>query len=296
MQNTKTIGWIGVGLMGSIIVPRLMDAGYNMVVNDVIKENCAGVLARGAAFADSPGAATEKADYIFSMIPNSEILKAVALGESGVASAIRPGQVYIDLSTVDPVSSAEVARVIEEKGGKHVRVCVSGSVSHAKTGSLTVLASGERAAFEELSPIFDVMGNKRYYLGQKEEARTMKIIVNMLLGTTIQAYAESLILGQAAGIDFAEMLRVISDSSAANAMMKMKEPFVAERDFSPMFTGKNMSKDMSLAMDVANDHHLALPLATITRQMYGAMSSHGIEELDYSAVLLVNEILNGFEQ
>lgn len=296
MENKKTIGWIGVGLMGSRIVPRLMDAGYKMVVNDVIKENCTDALARGAVFADNPAAVAEKADYIFSMIPNSAILKTVAFGENGVASAIRSGKVYIDLSTVDPASSAEVARAIEEKGGKHVRVCVSGSVSHVETGSLTILASGEKPLYEELSPIFDLFGNKRYYLGEKEEARTMKIIVNMLLGTTIQAYAEALVLGQAAGIDWAEMLHVISDSSAANAMMKLKEPNVAVRNFSPQFTGKNMAKDMSLAADVANAHHLALPLASITRQMYGAMSSHGIEELDYSAVLRVNEILNGIEK
>ncbi|MGI6732233.1 MAG: NAD(P)-dependent oxidoreductase [Anaerovoracaceae bacterium] len=295
MQERKTIGWIGVGLMGSRIVPRLLDAGYKVVVNDVMKDNCAGALELGATFADSPAAVTEQADYIFSMIPNSEILKIVALGEGGVATTIGQGQVYVDLSTVDPVTSGEVAQVIEEKGGKHIRVCVSGSVSHVDSGSLTILASGEREAYEEISPIFEVMGNKQYYLGQKEEARTMKIIVNMLLGTTIQAYAEALVLGQAAGIDFNEMLRVISDSSAANAMMKAKESNVAVRDFAPMFTGKNMAKDMSLAMDVANAHHLTLPLAGITRQMYGTMSTHGVEDLDYSGVLLVNEILNGIK-
>jgi len=293
MEKKMTIGWIGVGLMGSRIVPRLMDAGYGMAVCDVVKENCADAMARGAAFYETPAALTAQADTVFSMIPNAQILKDVAFGAGGVAEAIRPGQAYVDMSTVDPGSSAEVARAIAEKGGRYFRVCVSGSTGHIEKGALTILASGEKALYDELLPVFSVFGDKHYYLGEHEEARTMKIIVNMLLGTTIQAYAEALVLGQAAGIDWKAMLRVISDSSAANAMMKMKEEYVAARDFTPMFTGKNMAKDLSLAMDVANERHLALPLATITRQMYGAMAAHGAEELDYAAVLLVNEALNG---
>lgn len=291
----KKIGWIGVGLMGAAIVPRLIDAGYELYVCDAVKEHCDDAVARGAKYMENPAALTAEVDYVFSMIPNAPILKAIALGENGVTSTIKPGQIYVDLSTVDPTSSAEVNAAIEAAGAKHIRVCVSGSVMSAKEGTLTMLASGPKDAYDEVFPLVEIIGSKYYYLGGAEESRYMKIIVNMLLASSIQAMAESLVMGEAVGIDWEQMLEVIADSSAANLMIKQKKPRYQARDFSPMFTGANMVKDVSLAMQIAKDNHLAMPMASVALQMYSAMEKHEADQLDYSAVLLVNEALNGIK-
>jgi 3-hydroxyisobutyrate dehydrogenase-like beta-hydroxyacid dehydrogenase len=292
-EEMKKIGWIGVGLMGSRMAPRLMDAGYSLSVCDVVRENCEAVISRGAEFFSTPAALAEKVDYLFSIIPNAAVLKDVACSENGVASAIKPGQIYVDMSTVDPASSAEVNELIERAGGTFIRCTVSGSVDYAVDGRLTIMASGDKASYDEILPILEILGNKHYYLGGREESRYMKIIINMLLGTSIQAMAESLVMGEAVGVDWRQMLQVISDSTAANAMMVLKKEYYQNRDFKPMFTGQNMEKDMNLAMDIAKEQHLSLPLAAISRQMYAAMSAQGIQELDYSAVLTVNELMNG---
>ncbi|MDR3294459.1 MAG: NAD(P)-dependent oxidoreductase [Clostridiales Family XIII bacterium] len=291
----KKIGWIGVGLMGSRMAPRLLDAGYDLCVCDTVREHCDDIVAKGAAFVADPAALTAQADVVFSIIPNAAVLKTVGFGEKGVASAVKPGQIFVDMSTVDPASSAEVNEAMERKGAKFVRCTLSGSVDHASEGRLTVMASGDPDAYGQVRPVLEKLGDRHYYLGGREESRYMKIIVNMLLGTSIQALAESLVMGEAVGVDWRQMLQVISDSSAANAMMTLKKEFIQNRDFSPMFTGMNMEKDMNLAMDIAKEAHLSLPLASISRQMYAAMTGQGVQDLDYSAVLLVNEVLNGIQ-
>ncbi|MDR1571101.1 MAG: NAD(P)-dependent oxidoreductase [Clostridiales Family XIII bacterium] len=287
------IGWIGVGLMGSRMAPRIMEAGHELCVCDAVRANCDGVVAKGAVLLDSPAELAARSDYVFSMIPNAAALLDVGAGEKGVAAAIGPGQVFVDMSTVDPFSSAEVNAAIERRGAKFIRCTVSGSVDYALSGQLTIMASGDRQAYDRVFPLLEILGNRHYYLGPGEESRYMKIIVNMLLGTSIQAMAESLVMGEAVGIDWNQMIEVICDSTAANHMMIAKKGAYQGRDFKPMFTGMNMEKDMNLALDVAKERHLSVPLAAMARQMYAAMTSQGVEKQDYSAVLLVNESLNG---
>ena len=292
----QKIGWIGTGKMGTPMSKRLLNAGYEMYVCDITKENADSLVRMGATFITTPMELAQKTDIMFSMIPNSAVLKEIVTGETGLAKTIRRGAIHVDMSTVDAESSAEVNAILEEKGAKFIRACVTGSVAYAEAGTLGGLNSGDREAYETVLPMLKVLTERQYYLGANDEARHMKIIINMMLGTSMQAMAESLILGQAVGIDWELMVDAIVDSAAACPSVRFKRDMFKTRDFSPMSTAEIMDKDMDIALDIARKNRLAVPLASVARQMYSSMGSAGRFGLDYSAVLLQNEDLNGMKR
>ena len=287
------LGWIGIGKMGNPMATRLLEAGNEMYVCDVSKSSTDEICAKGAKFIPTPAKLAEEVDIIFSIIPNSKILKAIVMGEDGLIETIKKDSIYIDMSTVDPVSSAEVNAAIEAKGAFHVRANVSGSVEFAREGTLSGLSSGPRAAYDKVLPLLNVLTAKQYYMGANDEARAMKIIINMLLGTSMLATAESLVMGEKLGLDWETMVDAIVDSAAASPSAKFKREMFKKRDFRPMSTAGIMDKDMNFALDIAKDNQLNLPLAAMSRQFYCGMGSTGMWDLDYAATLLVLEEMNG---
>ena len=290
------IGWIGIGKMGNPMSTRLLNSGYEMYVCDVIKANADEIVSKGATFVPTPMELAQKVDIIFSIIPNSKVLKSIVFGEDGLLKTIKKGDIFIDMSTVDAGTSAEVNVALEEKGAKFVRANVSGSVAYAAEGTLTGLNSGDKEAYEKVLPMLKVLTNKQFYLGSGDEARYMKIIINMMLGTAMQAMAESLVMGEAVGMDWEVMVDALCDSAAACKAVAFKREQFKSRDFTPMSTAGIMDKDMNLALDVAKEKKLNMPLAALSRQFYCGMGSTGKFDLDYSAVLLQLEELNGIKR
>ena len=289
----QKIGWIGIGKMGVPMSKRLLDAGYDMFVCDIVKANVDKLVKLGATYIPTPMELAQKVNIIFSIIPNSSILKEIVSGKNGLHTTIKKGDIFVDMSTVDAESSAEVNEVIENKGAKFIRACVTGSVAFASEGTLGGLISGDRDAYEEVLPMLKILTNHQYYLGNAEEGRYMKIIINMMLGTCMQAMAESLVMGQALGMDWELMVDALAESAAACPSVKFKKDMFKSRDFTPMSTAEIMDKDMDIALKIAGNRKLAVPLASIARQMYSSMGSTGRFSLDYAAVLLQNEDLNG---
>ncbi len=291
----EKIGWIGIGKMGNPMAGRLMDAGYELYVCDNNKAQTGSIVNAGAKFVETPAKLAAIADIIFSIIPNSEILKEIVLGKDGLLEGIGPNSVFIDMSTVDPGSSAECNAAIETKGAKFIRATVTGSVEYAANGTLGGLSSGDKSAYERVLPMLNILTNRQYYLGGNEEARYMKIIINMMLGANMQAMAESLVMGEAVGLDWNTMVDALCDSAAACPSVKFKRDLFKSRDFSPMSTAAVMDKDMRLAMDIAREKKLATPLAAISYQLYQSMYRTERADLDYAAILLLNEDLNGIK-
>lgn len=289
------IGWVGIGKMGSRMSKRLLDAGHELYVTDVNKANCAGVISAGAKFVETAADLTAKVDFVFSMIPNSKILELVYMGENGIVQGMAPGKIAIDMSTVGADASAKVNGAVEKTGGKFIRATVSGSTEYAEKGTLGSMISGDPAAYESVLPLLKVLSNRQYYLGQKEEARIMKIIVNMMVASSAHIMAECLVMGEAMGMDWEKMVDVIADSAGASGIVKFKADTYKKRDFSPMSNAIIMDKDLDLALTLAKDNHVGLPMTSLTRQLYSSMASSGKGELDYSAILLVYEELNGIK-
>lgn len=289
------IGWIGIGNMGSRMSRRLLEAGHELAVCDKIKENARELIGDGAVFVENPSGLCDKADYIFSMIPNAPILKEIMAGENGVLKSVRPGTILIDMSTIDPGSSAEVNKLIEPTGAKFLRATVTGSVAYAAEGTLGIMASGDRDVFDQTLPLLKILGNRQRYLGDQEQSRFMKICINMMLGTTMQMLAESLVMGEKAGIDWETMVECICDSAAAANIVKAKEQALKQRDFTAMATSVMMEKDMNIAMELAREYELALPVAAVSRQYYAAMRAHDMGQIDYSGLILLNEKICGIK-
>ncbi len=291
----SNIGWIGVGNMGSRMSRRLMDAGHALYVCDIVSDNTADLVRDGAVYAQYPEDLCGTCEFIFSMIPDAAALKDITAGEHGIINKAGDGLIFVDMSTVDPDSSAEVRQMVEETGAKFLGSTVTGSISYAEEGTLGIMCSGEREVFDRTLPLLEILGNRQRYLGEQEQARYMKICINMMLGTVTQALAESLVLGEKVGIAWDELVECMCDSAAAANIMKAKEDAIKSRDFTPMCTSDTLEKDMNIAMDQVEKYGLELPLASTSRRYYADMRKNDMGMLDYSGLILLNEKICGID-
>lgn len=292
----QKVGWIGTGNMGGRMARRLMDARYKFHICDKIKANTDPLTTDGAILERSAGELAEKVDFLFCMIPNGAVLKDVILGGDGAIKTIDPHTIVIDMSTIDPRSSSEVNEKLEEAKVRFLRATVTGSTAFAAEGKLGIMASGPKDAYEAALPLLRILGNRQTYLGAHEEARYIKIIINMMVGNTMQMLAESLVVGEKVGVDWNTMIDLIADSAAASPIIKFKVDALKARDFSAMATSTFMEKDMNIALDIAKESELALPMTAVSRQFYTAMRANGLSKVDYSGIVLVNEKLNGIQK
>lgn len=296
MSEMAKIAWIGLGNMGQPMSKRLVEAGHPVTVYNRTKEKADEVVKAGAKFADTPKGAADGADVVFTMIADSATLEAVTLGANGLVNALKPGAIVIDMSTVSPDSSLKVNEAIEAKGCKFLRAPVTGSTMLAAAGTIGILCSGDKASFDKVLPIFDVLGKNKFYLGAGEEARYMKLSLNMMIGTSMQMLAESLVFGKRAGLDWGQMLEVIAGSAVGSPLVQYKTKPLANRSFAPAFTIKLMEKDFDLALDIARKMDVALPVTGMTRQFLASARATGKGEQDFSSLVVVAEELAGIKE
>lgn len=285
----KKIGWIGIGNMGKNMAHRVLDAGYALYLFDTNRAQMQELLEKGAQEVSSAAELARTVDIVFSTIPNGKILRAITYGDEGVAAGMSEGKVFVDISTVDVETSAQVAETIDQTGGKFIRCPVSGSTIQAGNGTLVLMVSGDKAAYESITPVLELFGQTRYYLGANDEARVMKLVIQSMLGTQFQSYAEALILGEKAGVDWKMMVEILCNCSAASTNMRNKKEAFQNRDFSPMSTVFTQLKDMNLVMDLARQYNVPMPTTAIATQYYNAMVANERGNFDYAAILLVNE-------
>ncbi|MEW6425845.1 MAG: NAD(P)-dependent oxidoreductase [Bacillota bacterium] len=296
MGEKARIGWIGLGNMGQPMSKRLVEAGYPVTVYNRTREKAAEVVSAGAKMAESPAAVARASDFVFTMVADSAALEAVSLGPDGLVEGLNPGSVVIDMSTVSPESSLKVNAAVEGKGGKLLRAPVTGSTVLAKAGTLGILCSGDRAAYERTLEIFQVLGKNQFYLGAGEESRYMKLALNMMIGISMQMMAESLVFGKRAGLDWAQMIQVIAGSAVGSPLVQYKAKPVTERNFTPAFTVKLMEKDFDLALNIAKNMDVSLPVTALTRQFLASARSTGKGDLDFAALILVAEEMAGIKE
>lgn len=290
----EKIGWIGPGNMGGPMAARLSAAGYPLTVCGSGRRDLSGYAEEIGAdvAADIPSLAAAS-DVLFTMIPNGEILLNVAERLSAVDL---DGKLWVDMSTVDPESSARAAAIVEALGCHFLRAPVTGSVHYAKAGTLGILVSGRKEDFHRALPMLQVLGSRQTWLGEQEEARQMKILINMLLAQELQALSEALVVGKRLGLPWEAMLDLIADSAAGAPIFRYKADTMKALDFTPTSTGYNMHKDMKMAMDLARSVEVSIPAAAVTMEMYDHLMSMGLSQKDNTAVYLVNEARNRRER
>ena len=290
------LGFIGLGNMGRPMAGRLLEAGFPLVVYDLVDDRTADLASKGSKVASSPQEVASQAEVVITMIPDGNALKAVALGDKGILTGAQSGCIFVDMSTVDPETSNLVANTANQKDVKMLRAPVSGSTILASQGKLTIFVSGDKQAYDGCQNIFNAIGQKSFYLGNGEEARYVKLALNMMVGTTCQMLAEALTFGEKAGLEWNQLLEIIGNSVLASPLVAYKIPTLAEREFKAAFTVSMMAKDLDLALTAGQKLGAPMPITCLVRQFLNILQTTGRCELDFSALLLLMEELGGIRQ
>ena len=242
--------------------------------------------------AGSIGELAGASDVIISMISDDAVLEAVA---AEVMATAKSGAVYIDMSTVSPPASSRVAEAAAAKGVKYLRAPVSGSTALAAAGTLTIFASGPKDAYDAVEPVFLKMGQKAFHVGAAEEARYLKLVLNMMVGLTAAMTAEALAFGEKGGMDWAQMLDIVAASVVASPLVGYKVAILKEKNFAPAFTAAQMAKDFGIALDTADAMDMPLPMVGLVRQYLNTMKATGKGGNDFFGLLQVWEEMGGIK-
>lgn len=287
-MTERKIGWIGLGKMGAPMALNLVKAGFDLTVYNRTAARTAPLAAAGAGTAASIAELAAASDIVVSMIDDDAALEEVA---SAVLAAAAPDTVYADMSTVTPAASARVAAVAKERGIAYVRAPVLGSTNFAASAHLVVLVSGPVTARAACAPVFAALSRKVVEMGGAEEARAIKLVVNMMIGTTAAMIGEALAFGERAGLDWEAMIDVIADSPVASPLVGYKTKMLKDRDFAAAFSAAQMAKDFDLILDTARAQDSPMPLSAVVRQLWAAMRARGKGELDmFGCVTLLEEM------
>lgn len=289
MANKQTIGWIGLGKMGIPMSKNLIKAGYPMIVYDLYREKTKELVDLSARVTDSPKALAAEADVIISMITDDPALEEVSVGPEGAFEGAKPGAIFVDMSTVSPIASGRVAEAAEKRGIKYLRAPVSGSTVFAEAGTLTILASGPKDSYDKCSDIFGIMSKKAFYVGTSDEARYLKLLLNMMVGITSAMTAEALTLGERGGMDWNQMIDIIDNSVASSPLIGFKVQPLKDRNFAPAFTAAQMAKDFDIILDTGRAMDIPMPITSMVRQFLAIMKARGAGELDYFALVTLWE-------
>ncbi len=281
-----TIHFMGVGKMGLPMACHLLAAGHTVTVSDPSPTQQQAARARGLMVLEDASAAIGLADQVCSSLPGDDALLEVA---ALLAGSARPGTVFIDTSTVSVPASRQAAQLVEAAGINYLRTTVSGNNKMADAAQLTVMASGPRAAYDQVLPLLLKLGPKQFYLGEDEQARLMKLVVNLMIAQTSAMLGEALTLGRKGGLQWQDMWQVLGASAVGSPIVKAKSVQLCERDFTPTFTVEQMMKDLGLILGAGADSHVPLPQTALTFQAMQAAVAQGYGLEDYAAIIKVAE-------
>jgi 3-hydroxyisobutyrate dehydrogenase len=291
-KGKKKIGFIGIGAMGKPMSLNLVKAGYPLIVYDINPKPLEALKEKGAGVAKSIKELVNQSNVVITMLPNSDDVEEVILGENGVLESIKTGDIVIDMSTIDPSVSRKVAEACLSKGIKMLDAPVSGAQPRAVAGTLTIMVGGDEGVFHTCQDIFEAMGQNIFYCGPNGSGGITKVVNNLLGAIQAMASAEVLSMGIKAGVDMKTLTDVISVSSGTNDFIKFAGPAKAFKgDFEPGFTVDLMYKDLGLAVNLAKEQGVPLLLGTMAHQMYLFMTSSGLGKKDFSIITKMFEDL-----
>lgn len=290
------LGFVGLGVMGSRMVKRLLDAGHTLTGYNRTKSKAQWLLDVGMRWGDTPRAVIEQADVTFSMVTNTAALKAVTEGPEGILTGLGPGKIYIDMSTVSPAASRELAAQVANRGAQMLDAPVSGSVITLEEGKLSIMVGGDFATFEKVKPLLQDIGPKVTYVGSHGLAVSMKIATNLSLAVQMLAFSEGVLLAEKSGIKREIAVEVLVNSAVASPMIKYRGPFVLQMPEEAWFNVDMMQKDMTLALELGRQLDVPLPTTAVTNEFLTAARAMGLREEDFAIVFEVLARMSGVSQ
>ena len=278
------LGFVGLGVMGSRIVKRLLDAGHSVTGYNRTKSKAQWLLDGGMKWGESPHAVAKAADVVFTMVSNTSALQSVTGGPNGLLTGLRQGAIFIDMSTVSPAVIRELAAQVVSKGAQMLDAPVSGSVITLEEGKLSIMAGGDRAAFDRVQPILQDIGPKVTHVGGNGMAVSMKIAVNLSLAVQMLAFSEGVLLAETSGIARETAVEVLLNSVIASPMVKYRGPFALGMPDEAWFNVDMMQKDMLLALEMGKQFAVPLPTTAVTNEMLTTARGMGLAEKDFAVL------------
>jgi 3-hydroxyisobutyrate dehydrogenase-like beta-hydroxyacid dehydrogenase len=289
------IGFIGLGLMGSRMAVRLLEAGYPLTVHNRTRERTLPLAERGASVAPSPHELARTVDVVMLSLADDAALDEVMRGPQGILAGLQPDATVIDLSTVSPRISRATALEVKARGGAMLDTPVSGSTPQAEQGALNILAGGDEEVYRRSEPILAVLGEHRFYLGPNGMGLVMKLTINAMLGLGVQALAEAIALGEGAGLERDRLLDVLGQMTVVSPSQKSKLDNARSGTYPPTFPVQHMNKDYGLIAELATQANVPLPATTAAHQMTKAARLQAPDE-DFAVVIRLMERLAGLEE
>ena len=286
------LGFVGLGIMGTPMAMNLIKGGHVLFVNTRSKVPQELVDA-GATVCTTPAGVAERADIIFTMVPDTPDVEKVLFSENGIAQGLKgaKGKVVADMSSIDPIATKEYAKKINEIGAEYLDAPVSGGEVGAKAASLTIMVGGSEATFERVKPLFELMGKNINLIGGNGDGQTTKVANQIIVALNIAAVGEALVFASKAGADPAKVRQALMGGFAASRILEVHGERMIKRTFNPGFRIGLHQKDLNLALQGARALGVSLPGTAHAAQLMQACAAHGLAESDHSALVRALEIL-----
>ncbi len=291
----KRIGFIGLGIMGKPMARNLLKAGYSCTVYSRGQSAVKALIADGAAGARSSQEVAERSDVVITMVTDTPDVRQVILADRGVLAGMRAGGIIIDMSTISPSATREIAAVVKTKGVHFLDAPVSGGEGGAIAGTLSIMVGGETEVFTTCLPIFQAMGKNIIHVGGTGTGQLTKLCNQIAVAVTNLAMNEALVFAAKAGVNLEKMHQAISGGAAGSWQLSNLAPRIFQRDFAPGFMVKLQQKDLRLVLQEADRLHLALPATSLVHSLFNALETAGAGNEGTQALVKVLEQLAGVE-
>lgn len=291
---TERVGFIGLGHMGKPMAHHLLAAGYHLTVFNRSRPAIDELAYAGARAANSLREVAEQSDIVITMLPDGPDVESVIVGTQGLLEGIHTGMLFIDMSTISPLTTKHIASILEPHGARSLDAPVSGGEEGANSATLSIMVGGSEEDFQRAQPLFSVLGKTITYCGPSGSGQIVKACNQVLVALIIEAISEALVLGAKAGVAPDIILKVLSGGLAQNRFMDLRGAAMIQHAFDPKGKAAFHLKDLKIVKQIAQEYGVVLPMGTMVEQLFTSLVANGGGNLDHSALLTVIESLSNF--
>jgi 3-hydroxyisobutyrate dehydrogenase-like beta-hydroxyacid dehydrogenase len=294
MASSDSVGFIGLGIMGSRQAANLARAGYELTVFNRTRERAEAWSAEhGGQVAGTPREVAERSDVVITMVVDGAQVEEMILGEQGALSGAREGTLFVDMSTIAPATARSLAERLSAEGHAFVDAPVTGSSPKAEAGTLTIMVGGAEADVARARPLFEVMGEKIVHAGEAGQGQAVKVLSQGVTAVNCATLAQAITVGRRIGVDLGALLDVMTGGSSDSTMRELKGQAMVDREIPVLFKLEHMLKDVHLCLEESRGAGASFPFAGLAGELYSAGVGRGLGQQDFAAVLEVVEGLTG---
>jgi len=290
------LGFVGLGVMGGRVAKRLLDAGHQVTGYNRTRSKASWLVDEGLILVGTPRAVAEASQTTFTMVSDTAALQAVVEGPDGILAGLGPGKVYVDMSTVSPRATRELATRVAMTGAAMLDAPVSGSVATLESGQLSIMVGGEDAVLARVRPVLMAIGPKVIHVGGNGQAMLMKTAINLNLAVQLTAFSEGLLIAEKGGIPRDVAIQSMLASVIASPSLAYRAPFVAELPKEAWFDVRMMQKDLQLALETGREAGVPMPTTSTVNELLSACRGLGMEKEDFAAIYHVLARLSGLDR